>query len=277
MKNLFQISVLTVALVASACRAQLKVETFTSNEPGFLANSHLIEGERDAILVDAQFTRSQARLVSEMVKMSGKNLKTIFVTHAHPDHYLGLEILTKDFPKAEVLATPEVIQGIHARAPGYIEEWGKIYGDDLAKSFITPKPIQGDSLELEGQKILLANLEPGESDHATVLYIPSLKALIAGDMVSNRVHLWLAEDRPESWLKNLSAVKKLGVIDQVLPGHGENGSAELLKINADYIEKFLSVTAKATTKQEAISEMRKAYPDYRLPIILDLSVGARIK
>jgi glyoxylase-like metal-dependent hydrolase (beta-lactamase superfamily II) len=32
----------------------------------------------------------------------------IYVTHGHPDHYLGLEILTKEFPEARVLSTKDV-------------------------------------------------------------------------------------------------------------------------------------------------------------------------
>ena len=87
---------------------QLSIQTYTASDPGFAVNSHLLMSENDAILVDAQFTRSEAKRVGDMVKTSGRNLKMIYVTHGHPDHYLGLEILTKEFPDAIVFSTKDV-------------------------------------------------------------------------------------------------------------------------------------------------------------------------
>ena len=52
----------------------LKIETYTASEAGFVVNSHLIEGTKEAILVDAQFTESDAKKAVEMVRRSGKAL-----------------------------------------------------------------------------------------------------------------------------------------------------------------------------------------------------------
>jgi len=45
------------------------------------------------MLVDAQFTLANAhRLVAEIIE-TGLDLKRIFITHLHPDHFLGLEVI----------------------------------------------------------------------------------------------------------------------------------------------------------------------------------------
>lgn len=128
-----------------------------------------------------------------------------------------------------------------------------------------------------GQEIELIELLPGESETATLLYVPSAKTLITGDMAYNRVHLWLVEDRPESWLKNLSLAEKVGAIQKVLPGHGEAGGESLLQRNREYIEAFLRVVKNSKNKEAAIAKMKKRYPDDRLPVILELSVGTKLK
>lgn len=285
MKTLNQIAIASMVVLAIACqttKAQkavkpLEIQTFTSNEAGFLVNSHLIKGETESLLVDAQFTRSQAKKVVELVKKSNTKLTQIFITHGHPDHYLGLEIIKQAFPNAKIVAAQGTIDDIKKTAQGKIDYWKKLYGEDLADTFTVPALVGSNHLEVDGQEVELVDLLPGESENATILYVPSAKALLTGDMAYTNVHLWLAEDRPESWLKNIDLAKKIGTVVSVLPGHGENGTAGLLDINAKYIETFLKVTKSAKTKEAAIAQMKKLYPNYRLPIILELSVGARMK
>ncbi len=262
---------------ALAGEAKLKVQSFTANEAGFLVASHLIVGKKDAILVDAQFTRSQAKALAEMIKKTGKNLSTVVITHAHPDHYLGLEIIKKEFPAAKILADAAVIKGITETAAGKIKYWKTNYKDELADNFVTPDTLTVKEFDLDGEKIQLHTLTNGEAEASTVLYIPTLKAVITGDLAYNKVHLWLAENRPDGWLTNLSEIQKLGAIQKVYPGHGSDGDQKLLKQNEAYINEFVKVTAKPATKEAATAELKKHYPKYKLPIIAEISVGSRVK
>jgi glyoxylase-like metal-dependent hydrolase (beta-lactamase superfamily II) len=153
----------------------LSIQTHTASDPGFAVNSHLLMSENDAILVDAQFTRSEAKRVGDMVKTSGRNLKMIYVTHGHPDHYLGLEILTKEFPDAIVFSTKDVAAYIKNTGQNYIAQWKPIYKDDLADSFIVPQVIDSSELKLGGERIRIIELTLGESESSSALYIPSMK------------------------------------------------------------------------------------------------------
>src|SRR5580700_6499942 len=60
-------------------------------------SSILIYGERDAILVDTPTTTAQATALADWVEKSGKNLKTIYTTHGHGDHFFGNGILQSVF------------------------------------------------------------------------------------------------------------------------------------------------------------------------------------
>lgn len=273
MKNVIFSLGLTMVSLAQA----VTVETHTASDAGFAVNSHLIAGRRDAILIDAQFTRDEATKVVGMVRASGKRLTTVFVTHAHPDHYFGLEIVRKAFPAAKIVATASVVREIRETGPGKLAYWKPIYKDAITDTLVVPEPLAGNALVLEGARLPVVELGPGESESAAVVHVPELATLVSGDLAFHGVHLWLAENRSDSWLKNLADVTKLGKIDRVLTGHGGVGGVEILTENREYIEEFDRITSSSKTAKEAYDRLVARFPRYRLPIIADISVKARLK
>src|SRR5580700_2582954 len=55
--------------------------------------STLIFGDNDAVLVDAMTTVAEAEALASWVALHNRNLETIYITHAHFDHFYGLSIL----------------------------------------------------------------------------------------------------------------------------------------------------------------------------------------
>src|SRR5215467_14115740 len=72
----------------------------------------LIYGDRDAILVDTFLSAQQSSELVDWVVASGKNLVTVYVTHAHGDHFLGLRALLDRFPNTKAIATAPVVAAI---------------------------------------------------------------------------------------------------------------------------------------------------------------------
>ena len=69
---------------------RLSVVTYTAPEEGFLSNSHILMGEEDAVLIDAQYSAEEGMKAAEFIKTTGRNLAAIVITHPHTDHYYGL-------------------------------------------------------------------------------------------------------------------------------------------------------------------------------------------
>src|ERR1700730_12475924 len=74
--------------------------------------STLVFGEYDAVLVDAMTTVAEAEALADWVAMHNRNLETIYVTHAHFDHFYGLNILLDRFPGARAIATPSTVKAM---------------------------------------------------------------------------------------------------------------------------------------------------------------------
>lgn len=84
----------------------------------------LIHGERDAVLVDTFLSEKQSEELADWIVASGKNLTTIYVTHAHGDHYFGIRLLLSRFPKAKALATAAVVEDIRQQIdPNFIKNF----------------------------------------------------------------------------------------------------------------------------------------------------------
>lgn len=271
---------LTLATTAQAA-APLKTEVFTATPEGFRVTSTLITGEQDAVLVDSQFTLAEAhRLVAKILE-SKKTLKTILITHGHPDHYFGLEVVRAAFPQARIVAAPAVIAEIKALAPKQLAQWKPLVGGNLTSEPVIPSTLSEDHLELEGQRLELIGLNPGESEASTVVWIPSTRTLIAGDVAYQQVHAYLVDAdaaRRAQWLKNIEQLDKRGATT-VIPGH-RAGTAALgptaLRETAAYIRDFNASLAAANDVGGLKRPMLAKYSTFELPIILDFSSQAAI-
>ena len=74
----------------------------------------LVLGPTEAVLVDTQYMESDVAELARRIATSGRTLTAIYVTHAHADHYFGLERLLDQFPQARPLALPAVAADIAA-------------------------------------------------------------------------------------------------------------------------------------------------------------------
>jgi glyoxylase-like metal-dependent hydrolase (beta-lactamase superfamily II) len=72
-------------------------------------NSYLISDSRNLIVVDTLRNSREAEKLADHVESSGKKLSLIFVSHGHPDHYIGLGVFHSRFSDAPIkVASSEI-------------------------------------------------------------------------------------------------------------------------------------------------------------------------
>src|SRR5579864_9315644 len=100
--------------LAAVAGAQSKLQLTVHHGAGFNGydvNSTMISGERDMLVIDPQFSLSEAHRLAAEILESKKNLALIYVTHPHPDHLFGLAVLHQAFPSAKIVALPATVNG----------------------------------------------------------------------------------------------------------------------------------------------------------------------
>ena len=96
---------------------KLDLEVYYGTRPPW-SNTTLLFSEDQALVIDAQFQKTDAKAVAQRIKDAGKTLTTILLTHSHPDHAWGRVELFKAFPEAKAYARPAAIKEIELEFPG---------------------------------------------------------------------------------------------------------------------------------------------------------------
>lgn len=278
-KSLFIVASLVALTSTAAAETKLTTTTFTSSPQGFLVNSTLVAGDKDAVLVDAQFSLADAHRLVGTILDSKKNLTTVYVTHFHPDHYFGMVVIKQAFPKAKFVALPGAVAEIKKTWQTKVKQWGPMYGNLVPKQPILPTALKGNTITLEGQALEIKGPAQGDSADNTYVWIPSTKTVITGDLVYAGVHPWTAETTAatrKAWMKSLDELAALGATT-VIAGHKDpklKDEPSAIKATRDYLEVFDSAVASSKSSAEVQQKVKAKYGSLQLEIILQLGADA---
>jgi glyoxylase-like metal-dependent hydrolase (beta-lactamase superfamily II) len=153
--------------------------------------STLIFGSKDAVLTDPGLTAGQARILSDWVAAHGRNLTDIFITHGHGDHWFAAGLLAERFG-ARVVASAGTIAQMQASVATRPFLWDKIY-TDIPQSPVTAVTVPDNRFTLEGHELVIVEVGDSDSSDTTVLHVPDLGLVVAGDVIYNGVHMYLAQ------------------------------------------------------------------------------------
>ena len=279
MKTTLISATLSVILSNADAAQALQMKVYNADSASFNVNSTLVYGDKEAMVIDAGFTKADALRIAANVLDSGKQLKTIFVSQADPDYYFGVDTLKGIFPQAEVLSTPAVIAKLSAKMAGKLAFWRPKMGQNAPKLPVLPKAVEGNILTLDGQKIEIHGLQ-GSLAHRPYLWIPSLKAVVGNIGVFGQLHVWTADTQTSAermaWIAQLDEMAALHP-EVVVPGHMKAGTPidiSTISYTKNYLQTFEKNAAATKTSAELIDSMKKAYPD--APAGLALDIGAKV-
>ncbi|MDP8247528.1 MAG: MBL fold metallo-hydrolase [Candidatus Tritonobacter lacicola] len=198
--------------------------------PTKLARSYFIESDEGLYLVDTGAPGSEETVLKLMEKLGRDDLRLIYITHAHLDHYGSAAALRR------ITGAPIAIHRADAERMargethlGEIRGWGKLIGafKKMLEPHMKPEATRPDILLDDGDRLDEWGLDakvvhiPGHTHGSSCLLVEGRLAFV-GDLLSTVGRLHAQRFFAEDWSQipeSLERLKALGV-EWVYAGHG---------------------------------------------------------
>jgi glyoxylase-like metal-dependent hydrolase (beta-lactamase superfamily II) len=310
MKDLIKLSMTMMAISISGCSTlpsravayQGRVIEFKSGAEGFDTRTFFYEGEQEVIAFDSQFTPGLAQQsIYHLRKYTDKPITWLVVTHPNPDKFNGAPVFQAQGARViSSKATAEAMPGVHAYKEYFFVEMAKMFKKGEYPQLPTiDQTFEGETdLVLRGgERIQLRELaHPGVSSTQTVAYIQSVQALMVGDLVHHKAHVWLeggivngkATPTLVGWIQDLKELESLYPREAQVYG-GRGISAELGNVipeQVTYLKKAQALVKKdlkargagvseysgansAVLYKDLAAKFQTAFPDYELSYLIE--------
>ena len=214
--------------------------------PTRLARSYLIESDAGLYLVDTGAPGSEDAVLRLMEKIGRDDLRLIYITHAHLDHYGSAAALRRitGAPVAIHRADADALARGETRL-GEIRGWGRLMGavKRLLETRMKPEGVRPDVLLDDGDRLDTWGLDakvvhiPGHTHGSSCLLVEGRLAFV-GDLLSTTGRLRAQRFFAEDWSQipeSLDRLKALGV-EWVYAGHGSRAlsGSGLKKMNVPF-------------------------------------------
>jgi glyoxylase-like metal-dependent hydrolase (beta-lactamase superfamily II) len=262
---------------------EFSIKIFTSPDDQFWTNSVIIEGAHEVMLVDAQLTKTNAERVLREIRETKKPLSIIYITHEHADHFLGLQVFSEAYPGVRILANTVVTDRINKVYQEKVDKWQKILGSGATSRPVAIEKFDGDFIEFENSRIELLKDVQGDTDENTMLWIPTQRILITGDVLFNNMHLYTAETDSNARAKWLNSIKEIRELKPsvVIPGHSKIDApldaSSAINFTESYLLAFEETLKKAQDPDSLTNAMKERFPSADFLLALERGAKANVK
>jgi glyoxylase-like metal-dependent hydrolase (beta-lactamase superfamily II) len=227
--------------------------------------STLIYGRDAAVLTDPPMTTEQAHALGDWVAAHQCSLTDIFITHGHGDHWFAAGPLVERFG-ARVVAAAGTIEQMHANVATRPLLWDKVY-TGIPPTPVTAVTVPNNRFELEGHELRIVEVGHSDSDDTTVLHVPDLELVVAGDVIYNGVHMYLGQALGDftAWHTAIDRVETLDA-RHIVCGHQnhdlDDAAERTIAASRQYLNDAAELLHACDTALDFFNAKIKRYPDY---------------
>ena len=248
----------------------IMVHTLTAPEAVFANSTHLIETKNSLVAIDTQFLLPNAQDMRAYADETGKTIDRVFITHEHPDHFLGSEAFN-DRPIFTLQAVSDLIA---ANGDAEVtEKQGDFGAENIASTYVIPQVVEPGTIIIDGVTFELERVLDAEAATQLVVRLPDHGVVITGDIVYSGVHLILA-GQIAPWttaLQNLGATSDQYPI--VLAGHGAPAAPVVYEENISWLAKAGELLASVDNSADFKQGLIDAFPNLGMPAAIDFVFG----
>jgi len=243
--------------VHSFAKGGVKFHTYVSPAQSVNVTSHVVEFDDQVLVVDATFFPPTAQEVSALVASTGKPIGMAVLSHEHPDHWGGADMIEG----ANFATLPQIRDAVAKEAANgdFGEPQSVLNGPDIAIGMT----------EMSGVPVEFRHYENNEAPHCVVTIFPDQKVAIVQDLLYNGVFFAPGVDR-KNWIATLESLADDPAFETLLVGHGLPTSRGDLDTAIAYITVMDDVMASSATPDDAIAALKAAFPSYGGEFLLSL-------
>ncbi|SEW28972.1 Glyoxylase, beta-lactamase superfamily II [Chitinophaga sp. YR573] len=261
-------------VILAANTKNVKIYTVVAPPEMFSNTTHVIELPHELVLVDGQFFAPYAQQVKALTDSLKKPITRFYISHDHPDHYIGFG---DAFPDVPVYALQETKDGIEKEGQQTLEQRQKQFGPIIAKSLNMPSHVQQTGEEIiDGVKFIFEKSLNNEAAVSLIIKLPEVKAYIAQDVVYNKTHLFISGNS-DGWRSALRKIENEKKYTLILPGHGVPATRSVLSDDLKYLDFVDQALASSKTKEEYKAKLLAAYPQYGGAHLIDIYLAYYLK
>jgi hypothetical protein len=147
-----------------------------------------------------------------------------------------------------------------------------------------PDPIEGKTLSVDGSPLNIIEVKQADIHPTTIVHIPEIDVVVAGDSLYNEIHPMLGLSMPEEWqhwLETVDVVEKLRP-RMIVAGHrrpdGDDHAVEtMIAQTRAYIEDFAAAYEVAKDVADLVTVMATKYPHHGNLWTLQFSAASAIQ
>jgi glyoxylase-like metal-dependent hydrolase (beta-lactamase superfamily II) len=241
----------------------VRVHVFAASEEHYLINSLVFELERELVVVDAQMFVPDAGAFADLIESLQKPVTRFVLSHNHPDHYLGFEVLCERFPGVPVAAT--------ARAARYVAELGPLVvaarraemGELVASRAIVPDTELVPGAEtIGGVRFVFETHDDAEAESQVVIHLPDQGATAVFDLACRAEHhCFTVLPTFDHWVAVLERVRAgAGDARHLLLGHGAPTDLGAIDATIEYLRAAKDAYAQAVDHEDYAARMTARFP-----------------
>lgn len=226
----------------------------------------LIETDNSLVVVDTQFLLPSAADFRAYADELGKPIDRVFITHAHPDQFLGSEA----FADVPVFALDEVAASISTNGDAEVaEKQGDQGPEAIASTYVVPRVVEPGTIEVDGVAFELTEVLDAEAEMQLVIRVPDAGVVATGDIVYSGVHLILAGPA-DNWtvaLESLAADADMCPV--VLPGHGVPSDPSVYDANTAWLAAAGQLLGTVDSAEDFKQGLVDAFPELGMTAAID--------
>lgn len=231
---------------------------FNRKNGGNIVNTGFIIAENGVIVIDTGPSLKYGQEMQQAIqKFTSKPVTHVFLTHHHPDHFLG----NQAFHNAEIFALPATIAAIKTEGEGLLDNMYRMVGDWMKNTHIVnaDNTINVSRTHIAGRLLQFIPLHGHTAGDLAILDIKT-GTLFAGDLAFYNRTPTTPHAHVNSWQR---AIKQLQDIPYhtIVPGHGpldKNGASLTQTLSyLDWLQATLQQAAEDGLEMTEVMRLNK--------------------